>query len=151
MRRFVSLLPVVLAIVSLHAGPVLAEGAPEGHSVVNPDNLKWIDNPSLPGSKIAVLNGDPKKPGPYTLRLKIPPHAKNPPHSHPDNRQVTVLAGTWNFGHGDKFDPAKSTQLPAGTFFTEPAKGVHYNFTGNEEVLVQISGVGPTGTEFIKK
>lgn len=120
-----------------------------GHRVVTPNELKWVDNPGIPGTKAVILFGDPKKSGPYTLRLKIPPHTHNPPHKHPDHRQVTVISGTWNFGHGDKLDPTMSKRLPAGTFFTEPAGSVHYNFTGSSEVVVQISGTGPTRTDYL--
>ena len=37
-----------------------------------PDGLKWQDGPpSLPpGAKIAVLEGDPAKPGPFVFRVK---------------------------------------------------------------------------------
>lgn len=128
----------------------IGEGGQAGHAVTPPDKLIWKDLP-LPGAKQAVLYGDPKKEGPYTMRVKFPPNTKNAPHFHPDNRQATVISGTWYFGHGDNLDQAQATTLPAGTFFTEPAKAIHYNFTLSDEVVIQISGMGPTGTEYLKK
>ena len=50
-----------------------------------PADLKWKDGPpSLPpGAKIAVLEGDPAKPGPFVFRVKVPDGYKIPPHTHP--------------------------------------------------------------------
>jgi len=113
---------VFLVLATGLIGIAIAQADPAGHVVTTPDKIKWVDNPALPGAQTAVMFGDPKKEGPYTMRVKFPPNTKNPPHTHPDNRQATVISGTWYFGHGDKLDTAKSTTLPAGTFFTEPAK-----------------------------
>ena len=41
--------------------------------------------------------------------------------------------------------------LPQGTFFTEQSNAVHYNFTKAEPVVIQIHGMGPTGTTPGKK
>ena len=98
----------------------------------------------------AVLFGDPSKQGPYTIRMKFPPNAAIPPHSHPDNRQVTLLSGTLYLGQGDKPDREKALEVELGTFFTKPRRVVHYGFTGNEEVVTQVSGVGPTSTDYVK-
>jgi quercetin dioxygenase-like cupin family protein len=116
-----------------------------------PADLRWTPNPSVQGSEIAVLAGDPKKPGPDAMRIKFPPDINNNPHTHPDKRVVTIISGTWNFGHSDTFDASKEKSLPQGTFFTEPANAVHYNFTKTEPVVIQIHGMGPTGTTPVKK
>ncbi len=132
-------------------GPfALAEDDPAGHVLLAPENLKWVDIPTLPGAKLAVLYGNPKEAGPYIMRIKFPPNTKNPPHTHPDNRQATVISGTWYFGHSDKFDASKEKKLPPGTFFTEPANSVHYNLTKGGAVVIQVSGTGPTGTTYLK-
>jgi hypothetical protein len=80
-----------------------------------PDELKWRDGPpSLPpGAKIAVLEGDPTKPGPFVFRVKVPDGYKIPPHTHPKPERVTVIAGIFNLGMGDKFDATKTEALPA--------------------------------------
>ncbi len=62
---------------------------------VKPQDVKWVDMKGIPGWKQAVLAGDPEKPGPYVERIKIPPNAAVPPHSHPDTENITVLAGTF--------------------------------------------------------
>jgi quercetin dioxygenase-like cupin family protein len=144
-RNKVSLVVLVLLGLSPAATP-----AAEVAQIVQPEKMKWVDNPQVPGSKIALVLGDPKKPGPYVLRLRIPPYTKTPPHSHPDSRQVTVLSGSWNLGEGERFDPTLATRLTTGAFVLEAAKVVHYNFTAEDEAVVQISGTGPTTTYYIK-
>lgn len=129
----------------------LAGDDPAGHTVLVPTDLKWTPNSALKGSEIAVLSGDPQKAGPYVMRIKFPPNTNNKPHTHPDNRVVTIISGTWNFGHGDTFDAAKGRTLPQGTFFIEPAGTVHYNFTQSEPVVIEIHGMGPTGTTPVEK
>jgi quercetin dioxygenase-like cupin family protein len=143
-RRIVLIMALATGLVA--SGFAYAQAEPAGRIVLVPSNLKWVDNPAPAGAQTAVLFGDPTKPGPYVMRVKFPPNTKNPPHTHPDNRQATVISGTWYFGQGDKLDTEKATTLPAGTFFTEQANSVHYNFTTSEQVIVQISGTGPTAS-----
>jgi quercetin dioxygenase-like cupin family protein len=126
-------------------------GAVFQHVVIAPSDLKWEDNAPRPGQRRAVLFGDPQKPGPFTQRVRFPANTLNAPHTHPDDRQVTVLSGTWYLGQGDKVDREKAIKVLPGTFFTEPGKAVHWAFTGPEEVIVQASGIGPTSTDYVKR
>jgi hypothetical protein len=73
-----------------------------------------------------------------------------PPHWHPEDRQVTTLSGIWYVGHGAVLDRSRAIKVVPGSFLMQPAKSVHYEFTGDEEVVVQVSGVGPTATEYVK-
>ncbi len=109
-----------------------------------PDGMVWKDGPpSLPaGAKIAVLEGDPAKPGPFVFRIKIPDGYRLPPHTHPKAERVTVVAGTFNFGMGDKFDTTKGKALPTGTYGTWPAGMKHYVWAKGE-TIVQFHGDGP--------
>ena len=88
----VSLLMLALLLAGTGGSAALAEGDPAGHVLLAPENLKWVDIPTLPGAKQAVLYGNPKEAGPYVMRIKFPPNTKNPPHTHPDNRQATVIS-----------------------------------------------------------
>ena len=121
------------------------------HVVLMPSDLMWVDNATRPGQLRAVLFGDPNKSGPFTQRVRFPPNTLNPPHTHPDNRQVTVLSGTWYVGQGNRVEREKATKLLPGTFFTEPGGEVHWEFTGAEEVVAQASGTGPTATDYVKQ
>jgi quercetin dioxygenase-like cupin family protein len=118
--------------------------------LVAPGDLKWEKNSTQSGPLTAILFGDPARPGPYVIRVRFPPNILNAPHSHPDDRFVTILSGTAYLGQGNQPDRDKTTRLEPGTFFVQPAKVVHYEFTGPQEVILQVSGVGPTSADFVK-
>ena len=54
------------------AGPALAQGASD--AFIDSKDIKWTDAPpSMPkGAKVAVLQGDPGKAGPFVIRIKTP-------------------------------------------------------------------------------
>lgn len=99
--------------------------------------------------KTIVLKGDPDQPGIYTILLRVPPHTRIAPHAHRDDRVATVVSGTWHIGYGDSFDEAKLKALPPGSYYTEPPGETHFAETGDEPVLVQITGSGPSSTEYV--
>jgi quercetin dioxygenase-like cupin family protein len=103
------------------------------------------------GIQTRVLMGNPNRPGPYTIQLVVPAHTRIEAHTHPDDRVATVTAGTWNFGYGSSFDESKLKALPPGSFYTEPANVPHFASTGDTPVVVQISGVGPSGTQYVQQ
>jgi hypothetical protein len=112
---------------------------------VRPDELKWGDAPpGLPrGAKVAVLEGDPSKPNAhYTLRLKVPANYKVAPHYHPADERITVLSGTFMFGHGDKWDASQLKSYSVGTFYGLPAGMTHFA-QAKQETVMQIEGLGP--------
>ena len=98
-----------------------------------------------------VLKGDPSKPGLYTILLRIAPNTRIQPHCHDDDRIATVVSGTWYFGYGDTFDESDLKELPPGSFYTEPPEENHFAETGDEPVVVQITGFGPSSTEYVDK
>ena len=109
-----------------------------------PGDVKWGDAPpNLPaGAKLAVLQGDPGKAGPYTVRLQAPDGYKVMPHWHPTAENLTVISGEFHVGMGDAFDDAKGETLPAGSFASMPAHMHHYGWMKGE-TIVQIHGQGP--------
>ena len=51
--------------------PAFSEEEPTESKFITPDELVWIDNPLRPGAQMAVIEGDPKKPGPLqTIPVK---------------------------------------------------------------------------------
>jgi hypothetical protein len=120
-------------------------------TITMPDGLKWQDYPQLPGVKFAVIAGNPKGQGFYTIRAKFSPGTMSRPHWHPETRYVTVIKGTWWAGEGTKFDPNATTPLPAGSFAVHTARAVHYDGAKDEEVIVQISGIGPSDTVVVEQ
>ncbi|MGC4038504.1 MAG: cupin domain-containing protein [Chitinophagaceae bacterium] len=111
--------------------------------------------PSAPGSsnlsavQVVVIYGDPAKPGLYTILLKVAANTKIPAHLHPDERVGTVVSGTWYFGYGDKFDESKLKKLPVGSVYAEVAGQNHFAMTGNEPVICEITGYGPSGVTYV--
>jgi hypothetical protein len=121
-----------------------------GAVALTPAEMQWTTQGGLaaPGMEQLNLVGDPAKPGPYTLRLKFPKGFRIGPHTHPDSREVTIVSGTFATGYGETFDAAKLKILPAGSFYTEPANIPHY-IEIKEDVILQVSGMGPSGRRFV--
>jgi quercetin dioxygenase-like cupin family protein len=130
------------------AGSVAAQGSPSAGSehaiIVQPDQVSYAPAPAaLPaGAEVALLEGKPAEPGPFTMRLRIPDGYRIPPHSHPGIEHVTVLEGTFKVGMGDKFDASALKELPAGTF-AALAPGTRHFAQARGKTVLQLHGVGP--------
>lgn len=118
-------------------------------AIIQTDNMEWKDYPGLPGVKFTVLAGNPSQPELYVIRAKFAPRTMSRPHWHPEARYVTVLQGTWWAGTGENFDPNSTTPVPVGGFAIHTPGKVHYDGAKDEEVIVQISGIGPSGTHVV--
>lgn len=101
------------------------------------------------GIQTTVVAGKPGQSGLYTILLRVPAHTEIAAHTHPDDRIATVLKGTWYFGYGTRFDAGALEALPAGSIYKEPPGVAHFARTGDSAVVVEITGVGPTGTRYI--
>jgi quercetin dioxygenase-like cupin family protein len=108
------------------------------------EGLQWGDAPPvLPkGAKLAVLQGDPSKPGPYVMRLSMPAGYRIAPHSHTQTENATVISGTFMFAMGDKYDAKAMKPMKAGAFGSIPGNANHYAMAKTPTV-VQIHGEGP--------
>lgn len=129
----------------------LAADKEEGHKhvVVLPDKMEWKANPALPsGVMVAALSGDPTKDGPFVVRVKIPDSAKIAPHWHPTDENVTVIAGTFMIGTGEKFDATKLQTIPAGGFMRMPKEMRHFA-TVKGETILQVHGAGPFEINYV--
>lgn len=102
------------------------------------------------GIRTTVVAGEPSMPGPYTIRLTIPPNTRIQAHTHRDNRSAVVVAGVWYFGYGRLAKANTEKALPAGSFYTEPAGVAHFAETKVEPVTVYITGDGPTDTRYVQ-
>jgi quercetin dioxygenase-like cupin family protein len=140
---YLARLAVLVSLTS--AAPfVLAQQAPGMNDVVKPGNERWsVNGAAPPVMEWTVIYGDPKKPGPFIFRARIPPNYRLPAHTHPDERSVTVLKGTYYSAIGEIFDEAKLEPFPSGSFYSTPANAPHYSATKGEEVIIQEMGFGP--------
>ena len=136
---------LLLAATALLTVPTrAADPTPPDHGIFTPGDIHWAPAPNMlpAGAKLAVLEGDPTKEGPFTMRLWMPKGYQIPPHSHPAPEHVTVISGTFNVGMGDSFDKTKGGKLPAGTFaFLAP--GMHHFAFTDEDAVIQLHGIGP--------
>lgn len=141
MKKF---LLVIAAVVSSASG-VAAQGMAEGSGA-----LKWgAAPPNLPkGAQLAVLSGDPGSAGPFVVRLKLPAGYKIPAHSHPTAEFVTVLAGSFHLGMGDKLDPKQGKALGPGGFAEAAANMNHFGWT-TAPTIIQINGQGPFAINYV--
>jgi quercetin dioxygenase-like cupin family protein len=107
--------------------------------------------PPIPGyPELATVYGDTQKPGVYVQRVKFAPGFKIMPHWHPDEvRTVVVLSGTFYFSYGDMWDESKFKAFPTGSFFAEPAKAARFAWAKDGEVILQITGIGPSGVTMV--
>lgn len=109
-----------------------------------PDDLSWNED----SSQVARVDiaGDRTMAGMYAYRVRFPSGFRNEPHFHPDDRIVTVIAGTLHVGLGARFDAGAMRVLPAGSLWTEPSRQPHYVWAKDGEVVIQVIGYGPSGT-----
>ena len=110
------------------------------HVVMRARELSW--KTIIPGWEMAVVSGDPAKAGIYTVRFRTLKGGNVPPHWHPVAEAITVLAGEFRLGHGEKYDLTKMRALRPGDFAVVPAKEPHYAY-GTPGNIVQAHGMGP--------
>ena len=92
-----------------------------------PTTIEWKTGPAAlpPGARMAVLEGDPTKEGPFVVRFQFPEGYHIPPHTHPKTERVTVISGTLYLATGEALDRVSAKKLPAGSFGYWPAGMKH--------------------------
>jgi quercetin dioxygenase-like cupin family protein len=140
--RTMILAALLASAVSLSAQP--APPKPESPIGFTPESVVWKDAPpTMPaGSKMAVLEGDPHDDGMFTMRVRVPGGAAIPPHWHPRQERVTILAGAVDLGFGSVANAGAVTRYRAGSFYVNPPRVMHYLFFP-EATEMQMTGVGP--------
>ena len=142
-------LTVLVSVVAVTAG-FSAKSLADVPGPVQASEIKWsAAPPTLPaGAELAVMAGDPAKPGPVTLRLKMPKGYQIPAHWHPTDERVTVISGELGLGMGDKLDKKASAVLKPGGYVVAAAHMNHYAWTKTGAV-VQIDLMGPFGITYV--
>jgi quercetin dioxygenase-like cupin family protein len=109
-----------------------------------PGTIEWkAGPPSLPaGAKMAALEGDPTKEGPFVMRLQMPDGYHIAPHTHPKIERVTVISGAFYLAMGEKLDRNAAKKVPAGSFAFWPA-GMKHAAWAEGETVIQLHGIGP--------
>jgi quercetin dioxygenase-like cupin family protein len=147
---FISVIVAGAIVGALAQAPAKSPSQPAAHPpahaapMVNASDLKWGAAPPAfnAGAQMAVVDGDPTKPGPFVIRAKFPAGFKVMPHWHPTDESVTVISGTLAAGMGEKWDDAAMKTFTPGAFARMPKKSPHY-VQAKEETIVQVHGTGP--------
>jgi quercetin dioxygenase-like cupin family protein len=138
----------LLVAAAFGAAAALAARDEAGFVRINPAEVQWTSPNGPDAPQVAIVEGDPTKPGIYVQRNRFPPGVFSLPHSHDQDRHVVVLQGTWYTGTGERFDPKTAVRLGPGSYMKHPAGAVHWDGAGGaEEVILQITGSGPVKTE----
>jgi len=148
LQRTIYFAIVSLASIGCKANDHAADAT--GHRIYTPDQIEWKDasNSLPPGARVAILDGDPNKSGPFAMRLKFPDGYRVMPHWHPMTERVTVISGTLNLGFGDQFDQSATHPLPPGTYgYWTP--GVHHFAWMKGETVLQLNSIGPWKINYV--
>lgn len=134
----------ILATAVLLASPMAARAGDVTHGVTSADKMAWglLDPKQPDGIQIAVLYGDPSKPGPFGLRLKIPANLEIGSHSHSSTEYITVVSGKAKLSWGVKADVMSGDDLGPGSFFWMQG-GDHHDLKAIEETVVDLNSTGP--------
>lgn len=125
-----------------------SEGAVQ--HVVHAEEIEWGScPPNLPdGCQITVLEGDPQGTGLFTVRFKVSEGFQMPPHTHPKDERVTVLAGTVSVAFGADGSRDSATEFGPGDYYVNARDAIHTVFIDDLTEL-QITGIGPWEVHFV--
>jgi quercetin dioxygenase-like cupin family protein len=141
MKRTKLSIVVAVSLLSMQCLSMAADS--DGFIRIAPDQVEFKGTPVF---SQAVLYGDPSKPGIYVVRVKFGKGVHTNPHTHSQDRFVTVIKGLWCMGVGDKVDEKSVIPMKVGSFAVHPARASHYDGACDEETIVQITGMGPVDT-----
>lgn len=122
----------------------------ERFRVIRAEDIVWRPFPAFPTpARLAVLVGDPTKPGPYVIRVRLPGDTKMMPHRHLEDRIYTVISGVFYVGVGELFDESRLTAHAPGSVLVLPAGTAHFHWARSGEYVTQVTAIGPLGLEYV--
>ena len=134
-------------------GTTMARTHQPGQAVfraLRPEDIDWQPFAAFPASvRLAVVVGEPARPGPYVIRVKVPFDVKLMPHRHPEDRIYTVMSGVFYIGMGDRFDGDKVQAYPPGSVIVLPGNSSHFHWAKSGEYVTQVTAIGPLGLEYV--
>jgi hypothetical protein len=117
--------------------PGLAIAQSETPIALVPEHFSWRCLPDNPALESAWVLGDGKESRPYILRVKLAAGGRISPHTHPDERNSTVLQGVLYVGFGRTFDESKVIAIPAGAVCVIPCRTTSGPGTGKSSIRKQ--------------
>jgi quercetin dioxygenase-like cupin family protein len=146
-----TLLAVMAASVAVGAAAQspTPSGPPAERRAYNAGELQYVPAPpALPkGVMVAVLSGNPGLPGPFVMRLKVPPGFELKRHRHATDENQTILEGYVLSGTGDFAKDPTLRRLSVGAFSLMPAGTTHY-VKAPDGAVIQVHGIGPFTAEY---
>jgi quercetin dioxygenase-like cupin family protein len=143
-------------VLLLLASSIALASTPAGQLRLDPKDIATLSKnragagtSGVAGIRTTRLSGDPAAAGPYTIALRVPAHTVIAAHTHRDDRSAVVVSGTWWFGYGPANTRDRLKALGPGSFYTEPGGQPHFARTGDQAVIVYITGMGPTDTRYL--
>lgn len=119
---------------------------------INSENILWKSFPAFPEKvKLAILVGNPTKPEPFIVRVKVPNGEIIMPHIHPEDRIYTVISGVFYIGIGEQFDETKLKAYPPGSVIILPGNTPHFHLAKSGEYITQVYAIGPLGLDYLHK
>src|SRR6476660_3491082 len=105
------------------------------------ETIEWKAGPAAlpPGAKLAVLEGDPTKEGPFVVRFQFPDGPHVGPHPHPKTARVPVISGALYRATGEALDRKSAKKLPTGSFGYCPA-GMKHAAWSEGDTVIQLHG-----------
>lgn len=130
----------------------IADKGPKHHLLYQPAKIEWRDGPASlePGAQFAVLEGDPGKPGFFTMRIKMPDGYYISPHWHPNVERVTVISGVFLLGSGETMDKKATERLEAGSYTSMPP-GMRHFAIAEGETVIQLTTIGPWKINYVRE
>jgi quercetin dioxygenase-like cupin family protein len=117
---------------------------------IRSEDIQWTTFAAYPPEvRLAVLVGDPSKPGPYVIRVKVPGGVKMMPHKHPEDRIYTVMSGVFYIGLGETFDESKLTAYAPGSIVVLPGGQPHFHWAKSGHYISQVTAIGPLGLDYV--
>jgi hypothetical protein len=143
----IHLIAAIFVAAILQSVPACADATTAGP--VDLTALQWTTLPN--GAKVAVFMGNPKEPGPYGSRARLPANWRVAPHTHPEEGRVTtVMTGVFYWAIGEKFDESKLQAYGPGSVIIESRGVAHYAMTKEEGAEIQTNSTGPAGMQYIE-
>jgi quercetin dioxygenase-like cupin family protein len=117
---------------------------------IRPEDVEWRPFAAFPPeARLAILVGDPAKPSPYVIRVKLPGGVKLPPHKHPEDRVYTVISGIFYIGLGEVFDESRLNAYAPGSVVVLPGGQPHFHWAKSGEYITQVTAIGPLGLDYV--
>jgi|GEM_PF-5518868 len=132
---------------------LLAFGASSAHAedavLLAEKNVKFgLADPKDPmAGEMAVLSGDPSKPGAFTLRLRLKSGYMAKTHSHSTAEPCCPARGRMSFGNVP--DEANAETFAAGSFLYLPAGQTHTLWI-DEDTTADLYSTGPFDEKYVQ-